>query len=159
MSSVWSPPAAAALDGVAADAIALEHREDVAQRLVGDLADGARGQRQLVALALRGSPASSSLLGHLLEPLQILGRLGAQQLLDALGIDVLEIFQGAHAADLALELVELLHLLHETHRLLQRDLLVALEGIALGHLVERQELAQVHGQLAHLRLPAARPGA
>src|SRR5207248_8611045 len=67
-------------------------------------------------------------------------------------IDPLEVPRVLDRAELALELVQLLELVHEAHRLAQAELLVAPEVVAPAHLVERQELAQAHRELAHLGL-------
>src|SRR5206468_11834106 len=59
---------------VATEAVALEPGEDVAQRLVADLPDGARRQLQLVAVALE-VPRLLEALGELAQSLQVLARL------------------------------------------------------------------------------------
>ena len=61
------------------------------------------------------------LLGHLAQPLEVAGRLLAQELLDLLGVDLLEVVGVAHLLDLPLELVELAELVHQVHGLLQRQ--------------------------------------
>ena len=142
---------AAPVHRVAAEAVALEPGEDVAQRLVADLPDGARRQLQLVAVALE-VPRLLEALAQFAQSLEVLARLLAEQPLHALGIHVLELLQRADAPHLALEVVQLLQLLHEPHGLLERDLLVAAKRIALDQLVERQEIVQVHAELAHGRL-------
>src|SRR5262249_42529299 len=136
---------------VATEAVALEPGEDVAQRLVAYLPDGSRRELQLVAVALEVAGLLEA-LGELAQALEVLPRLLAEQPLHPLGIHVLELLQRANAPHLALEVVQLLQLLHEPHGLLERDLLVAAERIALDQLVERQEIVQVHTELAHGRL-------
>ena len=65
------------LDGVSAEAVALEVREDVLERLVADLADGARGEAELVPPPLE-VPGLFQLPGYLAEALEIARRLRAQ---------------------------------------------------------------------------------
>src|SRR5207245_42059 len=79
-----------ALDRVPAEAVALEVREDVLERLVAELADSARGQLEAVALALEVA-GLLELLGELLQPLEVLRRLVAEQLLDVERIDLVQI--------------------------------------------------------------------
>ena len=67
----------AVLDGVTAEAVALEVPEDVLERLVADLADGARGEAELIALPLE-VPGLFQLPGYLAEALEIARRLRAQ---------------------------------------------------------------------------------
>ena len=101
---------------MAAEAVALEDGEDVPERLVADLPDGARGQRQPVALALEVA-GLLELLRQLAELVEVALGLLAQEPADLLWIDPLEVPRVLDRAELALELVQLLQLLHETHRL------------------------------------------
>ncbi len=138
------------LERVAAEAIALEVSEDVAQGLVADLADGPRGQLEPVAFPLEIA-GFLQLLGHLAQALEVAGRLLAQELLDLLRVDLLEVVGIAHLLDLPLELVELAELVHQLHGLLHREVVVAAEVVALA-VGRRHELAQVHAELAQLGL-------
>ena len=116
----------ALLERVAAEAVALEVPEDVAQGLVADLADGPRGQLEAVALPLEVA-GLLELLGHLAQALEVALGLLAQELLDLLGVDLLEVVGVAHLLDLPLEVVELPELVHQLHRLLHGELVVAAE--------------------------------
>ena len=102
---------------MAAEAVALEVPEDVAQGLVADLADGPRGQLEAVAFSLEVA-GLFELLGHLAQTLEVALGLLAQELLDLLGVDLLEVVGVAHLLDLPLEVVELPELVHQLHRLL-----------------------------------------
>ena len=139
---------AAPVDLVTAEPVAREVREDVAERLVGDLADRARGELEVVVLAFEIAGVLER-LRHLAQPRDVVRRLRTQQLLHLLGRDAIEVREVAHPFQLALELVEAVHLVHELHRLLEADVLVTAERIALRHLLHRQELGEMHGELRH----------
>src|SRR5437660_5077172 len=102
---------APALDVVPPEAVALEGREDVLERLVAELADRARGELEPVALALEVARLLQ-LLRELLQPLEVLRRLLAEQLLDVDRIDLVQIVRRLDAAQLALELLHPLELVH-----------------------------------------------
>ena len=136
---------------MAAKAVALEVREDVAQRLVAQLADRARRQLEPVALALEVA-GLLQLLGDLAQPLEIAGGLLAEQPLDLGGVDLLEVVGRLGAAELALELLHLLHLVHQLHGLAHRQLVVAAEVVAAAQLLGDAELVEVHRELGHLGL-------
>src|SRR5207245_2187365 len=126
---------AAVTHDVAAEPVALQVGEDVAERLVGDPADRARGQLEPVALALEIARLLE-LLRDLAELLEVPRGLLAQELLDLGAVDRVEVLGTLRVAHLALELVHLLELLHESHRLTERQLLVAVELVAAAQLVE-----------------------
>src|SRR5262247_2560809 len=88
---------APALDVVPAEAVALEAGEDVLERLVAELSDRPRGELEPIALALEVARLLQ-LLRQLLQPLEILRRLLAQELLDLDRIDLLQIVRRLHAA-------------------------------------------------------------
>ncbi len=124
--------------------------EDVAQGLVADLADGPRGQLEAVAFSLEVA-GFFELLGHLAQALEVALGLLAQELLDLLGVDLLEVVGVAHLLDLPLEVVELPELVHQLHRLLHGELVVAAEVVA-APVGGRHDLGEVHAQLPQLGL-------
>src|SRR5207302_4818875 len=119
---------APALDRVSPEAVALEVREDVLERLVAELADGARGQLEAIALALEVARLLQ-LPGELFQPLEVLRRFLAEELLDVDGIDLLQVVRRLDAAQLALELLHLLELVHQLYRLAHRHVVVAPEVV------------------------------
>src|SRR5262249_59777154 len=117
------------------------------------LADGTGRETETVALALE-VPRLFQLLRDLAETLQIARGLGAEQPLHRGGIDLVDVLRILRAADLLLELLHLLEVLHEPHRLPHLELVVTAEPVLTDHLVERKRLAQLRAELAHLGLEA-----
>ncbi len=136
---------------MAAEPVALEVREDVAQRLVAELADRPRRQLEPIALALE-VPGLLELLGDFLQPLEVAGRFLAEQPLDLGRIDLLEVVRRLGATELALELLHLLHLVHQLHGLAHGHFVVAAEVVAAAQLLGDAELVEVHRELGHLGL-------
>src|SRR5579884_4497042 len=105
---------------------AVDAPEDVVQRALADLPQGARRERPVLALALD----EAGLLQHARELLDLFGhlaRLFTHQPPNLSAVELARIVGTHRFNELLLELVEALHVTHEAHGLLQREGIVALE--------------------------------
>jgi hypothetical protein len=136
---------------VLAERIVLELRVDLAERFLADLSRAAR--RQLVAVALAPEvPLLLQDLQELLELVQCLSRFVAEQFAQLLLVDVFDVAAVLRALELALQLVHGLHAVHQRHRLVEVDLLIAAERVLVAHVAHRRQELQVHLQLLQLGL-------
>ena len=131
VSSVCSPPVPADGSAWPAQRFAPQAAEDVGQGPHPQLAGGARGERQLAVVALQVAGLLER-AGQRAQLLEIPGRLVAAQVLERLGVDLLQGVGVARRQQLLLHGVEALLPVDRGQRLGQAERLVAAERIRLA---------------------------
>ena len=137
--------------GVVAQAVLLQLLVDLGEGALADHARAAWGQLPLVALAAD----VAGLLQHLEQLLQLLELLGgviAQEVAELVQVHVLQVARVLGALQVALHVVDVVHLRHQLHRLLQADFLVAAERVGGWVALVRVHEVQVLRQFGEFRL-------
>ena len=101
-----------------ADPVAFELGKDVGERLFPDLAHALRGQLESAPILLYVTCIFQD-LGQLSKLVHLLAGVFAQQLLNSVLVDIREVVPVAHIPELLFQIVELIHAVDQTHRLLQ----------------------------------------
>ena len=142
-------PEARALDFVPAGAVLQEPAEQVAERALADAADALR--RELHApFTLFDEAGFLEHLGELGELRERTRRVVAEEVADAVEVDLGELTGVRRVAQQVLERVDVAELVEQTAHLRERERLVAAEAHALAPTHLRERVAQVLTELVHL---------
>ena len=120
---------------VIAEALPAQAGVDLAERLQADHARTPGRQFPFVPVGA-DVPRLVERLEQLLEVLQRIPRLVAEQLLEQILVDPFEVASPLGRLDLADQFIELAHLRHEAHRGFQVDILPATETVARSSRIE-----------------------
>src|SRR5665213_935867 len=111
-------------------AVAAQSSEKVAECLLADASQPTRGELHSFVVALDESTLLE-LIGHALQPREIAGGVLTEDVAQGLLGRSVERLTAVHTAKSALQLLDGLQAIHDTHRLIERQLLVPEESVSL----------------------------
>ena len=133
------------------EAIASQTREEITERLLSDAPESARGETHSFLIAL-DEPALLELIGHALQPREVARGVVTEDVAQGFLGRVVERLTAVHPAQPAFEFLDRLEAIHDAHRLIERELLVAEERVSLAEVTAIGEQLETAHQLGELRL-------
>src|ERR1700688_3229796 len=133
------------------EAIASQTREEITERLLSNAPEPARGQAHPFVVAF-DEPALLELIGHTLEPGEVTRGVVAEDVAQRFLGRIVERVTSVHPAQPAFELLDGMEAIHDAHRLIERELLVAEERVSLTEVTAIGEQLEPAHQLGELRL-------